>query len=122
MRSRFEIASKEQNMSMPTYYDLKYANISKIFEAEEVINSTPEQLQAAENAYNKIIESLKVGNEIDEGLLGAIAGGALGALAGPAVGRAICHVLGIDENGNLGRLLTSRLVTTALGYVIGKGK
>jgi len=107
---------------IPTYLDFKYALSSKIFEAQEVAGSTPEQLQAAEDAYNKIVESLQKGEEIDEGLLGALAGGAVGVLAGPAVGRAICNVLGIDPNGTLGRLLTSRLVTTALGYAIGKGK
>lgn len=107
---------------IPTYLDFKYALSSKIFEAQEVAGSTPEQLQAAEDTYNKIVESLQKGEEIDEGLLGALAGGAVGVLAGPAVGRAICSVLGIDPKGTLGRLLTSRLVTTALGYAIGKGK
>lgn len=111
-----------ESEEIPTYLDFKYAQSSRIFEAEEVMGSTPEQLQAAEEAYYKIIESLQKGEEIDEGLLGAIAGGAVGALAGPTVGRAICKVLGIDENGTLGRLLTSRLVTAALGYAIGKGK
>jgi len=121
MKSRFEIASKEE-IYIPTYLDMKYAQTSKIFEAEEIRGSTPEQIQEAEKAYNLIIEKLEKGEDIDEGLLGAIAGGAIGALAGPAIGRAICRVLGIEENGNLGRLLTSRLVTTALGYAIGKGR
>jgi len=107
---------------IPTYLDFKYALSSKIFEAEEVRGSTPEQLQAAEETYNKIVESLQKGEDIDEGLLGAIAGGAIGALAGPTIGRAICKVLGIDPEGTLGRLLTSRLVSAALGYAIGKGK
>lgn len=107
---------------IPTYLDFKYALSSKIFEAQEVAGSTPEQLQAAEEAYSKIVESLQKGEEIDEGLLGALAGGAVGALAGPTIGRAICRVLGIDQEGTLGRLLTSRLVSAALGYAIGKGK
>lgn len=113
---------REQSQEIPTYLDFKYAQSSKIFEAEEVMGSTPEQLQEAEKAYEQLVEKLQNGEDIDEGLLGALAGGAVGALAGPAIGRAICNVLGIDQNGTLGRLLTSRLVSTALGYAIGKGK
>jgi uncharacterized protein YcfJ len=112
----------DENSEIPTYLDFKYAQSSKIFEAEEVMGSTPEQLQEAEKAYALLVEKLEKGEDIDEGLLGALAGGVVGALAGPAVGRAICNVLGIDQDGTLGRLLTSRLVTTALGYAIGKGK
>ena len=66
------------------------------------------------------MDKLNKGEEIDEGFLGALAGGAVGALAGPSIGRAICRALGIDENGNLGKLLTSRLVTTAIGIALGK--
>lgn len=121
MNSRFEIASREDR-SLPTYYDIKYASSSRIFEAEEVQGSSAEQIKEAEKVYDEIVEKLEAGEEIDEGLLGGLAGGAVGALAGPAIGKAICKVLGIDPKGNLGRLLTSRLVTTALGYAIGKGK
>ena len=116
--SRFDFYNEGEEI--PTYLDFKYALSSKIFEAHEVAGSTPEQLQLAENIYNKLVESLKKGKELDEGILSALTGGAMGALAGPAIGRAICKVLGIDENGTLGKLLTSRLVTTALGYAIGK--
>ena len=115
--SRFKV---EENKSLPTYYDIKYAQSSKIFEAEDVMGSTPEQLKEAEKFYYEIVEKLENGEEIDEGLFGGLVGGAVGALAGPAIGRAICSVLGIDPKGNLGKLLTSRLVTTALGYAIGK--
>lgn len=115
------LAANEQE-EFPTYYDLKYANTSKIFEAEEVMGHSPDQIQEAEDLYEELIKRLENGEEIDEGLLGGLAGGAVGALAGPAIGKAICKVLGIDPKGNLGRLLTSRLVTTALGYAIGKGK
>jgi hypothetical protein len=52
--------------------------------------------------------------------LGALVGGSIGALAGPAIGRAICKALGIDQSGTLGKLLTSRLVTTAIGIAMGK--
>jgi uncharacterized protein YcfJ len=120
MKSRIGIANKEE--PIPTYYDVKYSLSSKIFEAEEIRGSTPDQIQEAEDLYEELIRRLENGEEIDEGLLGGLAGGAVGALAGPAIGKAICKVLGIDPKGNLGRLLTSRLVTTALGYAVGKGR
>ena len=107
---------------IPTYLELKYATSSKIFEAEEILEHriTPEQLDQAERLYESVVEKLEKGEELDEGLFGAIAGGAIGALAGPAIGKAICKVLGIDERGHLGKLLTSRLVTTAMGVALGK--
>jgi hypothetical protein len=104
----------------PTYLDLKYSQESKIFEAEEVKGMTTEQIQEAEKAYNTLVEKLQKGEQIDEGLFGAIVGGGLGLLAGPAIGKAICSVLGIKEDGPLGKLLTSKLVTTAIGITLGK--
>lgn len=110
------------NEEIPTYYDIQYWNSSKIFEAEEVKESkaNPEDLQKAEEFYNNLVESLKEGKDLDEGFLTGLLGGAAGALVGPAVGKAICKILGIDMNGHLGKLLTSRLVTTAIGYELGK--
>jgi len=104
----------------PTYLDLKYAKGSKIFEAEQIKGMSPEQIQEAEKAYNLLVEKLQKGEEIDEGIFGAIIGGGLGMLAGPAIGKAICSVLGIKEDGPLGKLFTSRLVTTAMGVALGK--
>ena len=110
------------NEQFPTYYDLKYANSSKIFEAEEILKSgvTPDQLNEAEQTYYKIVEALESGQEIDEGFFKSLIGGTIGALAGPAIGRALCKVLGIDEKGTLGKLLTSRLVTASMGIALGK--
>ena len=105
---------------IPTYLELKLANSSKIFEAEEVKGMTPDQINEAEKVYHKIIEALENGEELDEGIFGGLVGAGVGALAGPAIGRAICKVLGIDEKGHLGKLLTSRLVTTAMGFALGK--
>ena len=119
MASRLEEAYKKQNI-LPTYLDIKNAENSKIFEAAEIIGSTPDQITEAEVAYNDIIEKLESGEELDEGFLSGLAGGVVGALAGPAIGKAICKVLGIDPKGTMGKLLTSRLVSTALGYAIGK--
>lgn len=107
---------------IPTYLELKYANSSKIFEAEEILANkiTPDQLYEAEKFYHEAVRKLEAGEELDEGFFSALAGGTIGALAGPAIGRAICKVLGIEENGTLGKLLTSRLVTTAMGIALGK--
>jgi uncharacterized protein YcfJ len=105
---------------MKTYYDIKYENSSKIFESELIKDLSPDQIQEAEKTYAMIVEKLNKGEEIDEGLLGSIVGGAAGFLIGPAIGKAMCTALGIKEDGVLGKLLTSRLVTTAMGIAIGK--
>jgi len=104
----------------PTYYDIKLAQTSKIFESEEIIGLTPEQIQEGEKAYYQILEKLKKGDDIDEGLIGSLVGGAAGALLGPAIMKALCKILGISEDGTLGKLLTSRLVMTAVGVTLGK--
>ena len=81
---------------------------------------TPEQIQEAENTYKILVDKLARGEPIDEGFWGGLAGGTIGFLAGPAIMKAICHVLGISEDGALGKLLTSRLVMTAVGISVGK--
>ena len=120
-RNRLNNLNENINEEIPTFYDLQYWNSSPIFEAEEIKTSkaTPEDLQKAEKFYNELVEHLKTGKELDEGFLTGLLGGAAGALVGPAVGKAICKILGIDQNGHLGKLLTSRLVTTAIGYELG---
>jgi len=103
-----------------TYYDFQYASSSKIFEAEQIKGLTPDQIQEGEKLYATMVEKLEKGEPIDEGFFGALAGGVVGALVGPAIGKAICKVLGIEEGGVLGKMMTSRLVTTALGIALGK--
>lgn len=126
-----------------SYYDLVYAQTT-IFEAEEIKDHTPDQIQEAEKIFNTVLDRIQNGdilnedkNEndekfdlildklnnggiIDEGILSGLAGGAAGALAGPAVGKAICKALGIDQKGHLGKLLNSRVVTTAIGWALAK--
>jgi uncharacterized membrane protein YeaQ/YmgE (transglycosylase-associated protein family) len=63
---------------------------------------------------------LNKGEEIDEGFFGALVGGTAGALVGPAIGKAVCSALGIKEEGVLGKLITSRLVTTAIGAALSR--
>lgn len=105
---------------MPTYYDIKLENCSKIFESSEVKGLSFEEISEGERIYNKIVDDLKSGKDLDEGLFGSLVGSAAGALIGPAIGRAMCRALGIDESGTLGKLLTSRLVTAAIGASLGR--
>lgn len=58
-------------------------------------------------------------NELDEGILGSILGGLTGFIVGPSIGKVIANSLGIDK-GIIYDMLTSRLVTAALGSAITK--
>ena len=76
-----------------------------------------------ELAYDDIIQKLTEAKEanlpIEEGLLGALTGGIIGMAIGPKVMKAICKILGVDERGQLGSLLTRSKMTTALGAAMG---
>ena len=93
---------------IPTYLEIKNQPTSRIFESEEVRGFSSEQINEAEQAYESILNKLKNGEEVDEGFLSGLIGGGIGALAGPAIGKAICKAIGIEENGTLGKMLTSR--------------
>ena len=105
-------------MKLSTYND--YKKTSRIFEAHEIKDFTQEQINEAEKAYEEILTKIENGEEVDEGFLSGLIGGGIGALTGPTIGRAICKALGIKEDGILGKTLTSRLVTTAIGIALGK--
>lgn len=95
---------------------------NSLFEGVDLTNVSVEQMQASKKLYNYIVESAEVAKEenvelsdvIDEGVFSALVGGAIGATAGPAIMKAICKCLGINENGTLGNLLTSRVVLAAV--------
>ena len=76
-----------------------------------------------ELSYDNIIQKLQEAKEnnvpVEEGILGALTGGLIGATLGPSVMKAVCKILGIDERGQLGSLMTSRMMTTALGATMG---
>lgn len=76
-----------------------------------------------ELSYDTIIQKLQEAKEnnlpIEEGILGALTGGLIGAALGPRVMKALCKILGVDERGTFGNLLTSRMITTALGAAMG---
>lgn len=58
-------------------------------------------------------------DELDEGILGSILGGLTGFIVGPAIGKVIANALGI-EKGIIYDMLTSRLVSAALGSALTK--
>ena len=88
---------------------------------EEIAGS--QQYINEELVYDNIIQKLTEAKEanlpIEEGLLGALTGGIIGMAIGPKVMKAICKILGVDERGQFGSLLTSRMMTTALGAAMG---
>lgn len=73
--------------------------------------------------YDNIIDQLKECKEkqipLDEGLFKALFGGIGGATIGPPLMKGVCKVLGIDEKGSMGSLMTSRLTLAALGSYLG---
>lgn len=56
--------------------------------------------------------------DLDEGFFGKLMGGVTGLVVGPAIGKIVARTLGIDK-GILYDMLTSKLVSTALGASIG---
>lgn len=78
-----------------------------------------------EETYNSIIAQYEAkpaemsDDEFFEGLFTGLLGGVAGATIGPSIMRAICKVLGINERGTLGGLLTSRMVLAAMGAELG---
>lgn len=92
----------------------------------EDIATSQRQMVSEDLKYDQLIDKLNearaAGLTLEEGLLGAITGGLIGATVGPSVMKALCKILGVDERGQFGSLLTSRMVTTALGAAMGWSK
>lgn len=86
--------------------------------AQENITLNEEQ-QAYDNLIQILQEAKANNTPIDEGLGKAILGGLAGATVGPMIMKGVCGVLGINENGALGNLMTSRVILTALGGYLG---
>ena len=93
-----------------------------LFEGLDLKNYQPEQIMNAKKVYDYIVESVEVAKEegvspddvMDEGIFAGLLAASAGAMVGPAIGKAMCKCLGIQENGVLGNLLTSRLVLAAI--------
>lgn len=78
-----------------------------------------ELMQSYDNVIAYLQEAKTKQTPIDEGLFSAVFGGIAGAAIGPAIMKTICKVLGVNEKGPFGTLLTSKLVLSALGAEIG---
>lgn len=100
---------------------------NELFEGVDLTNVTTQEVQNAKKLFNYIVESAAIAKEegksiddvMDEGLFTALLGGVAGATIGPAIMKAVCKILGIDQNGTLGKLMTSSLVMGALGAELG---
>lgn len=115
-----------------TYKD--YTKKSYIFESFYTKNLKDEDIKLGEKLYEQIVKDLQYKNyqsiddilksikrqNINEGIFTGLLAGGASALVGPAIMKAIIKVLGIQENGPLGKLLTSSLVLGAMGYELGK--
>jgi outer membrane lipoprotein SlyB len=86
--------------------------------AQENIQITEEQ-KAYDDIIAVLLEAKENNTPIEEGLGKALLGGLAGVTVGPAIMKAVCKVLGINEGGALGNLMTSRLVLTAMGGYLG---
>src|SRR3972149_4180539 len=89
---------------------------------ESINQSGLDYLNEEENAHveSAIQEWINSGGKIenlDEGFFGKLLGGAAGFVVGPTIGKIVARALGITE-GPLYSVLTSRLVSTALGASI----
>ena len=100
---------------------------NELFEGVDLSKVSVKEVQNAKKLFNYIVESAAIAQEegkpiddvMDEGLFTALLGGVAGATIGPAIMKAICKILGIDQNGTLGKLMTSSLVMSALGAELG---
>lgn len=97
--------------------------IDQLFEGYNLEGHGYAEIQNCRTLYQYLLDSADkaefmnegLDDAIDEGLLTGLIGGAAGALIGPTVMRAVCRILGINEGGTLGKLLTSPLVTGSIG-------
>lgn len=72
------------------------------------------QIEAAVEQWHKSGAKFE---DLNEGFFGKVLGGAAGFLVGPTIGKIVARALGITT-GPLYDVLTSRLVSTALGAAI----
>ena len=99
--------------------DKQYASL---FEGLDLTGYNPDQIMNTKKVYDYIVESVEIAKEegvspdevMDEGIFAGLLAASAGAMVGPAIGKAMCKCLGVQENGVLGNLLTSRLVIAAI--------
>ena len=106
---------------MKTFKEFKNPESKPIFESHHVENLSESEVLEAERIYKEIEEYINENGiqNLDEGILGRIVGGIAGFVVGPAIGRIVANALGI-ERGIIYDMLTSRIVSAALGSSIAK--
>ena len=95
---------------------------SSLFEGLDLSAYKPDEIMNTKKVYDYIVESVEEARKegvspdelMDEGIFAGLLAASAGAMVGPAIGKAMCKCLGIQENGVLGNLLTSRLVIAAI--------
>ena len=100
---------------------------NSLFEDLDLSLYSPQEIMNGKKLYNYIVESAAIADEqnvpldtvIDEGIFGSLLGAAAGATIGPTIMKAVCKVLGVQENGALGSLLTSKVVLAAMAGQLG---
>ena len=93
-----------------------------LFEGLDLSGYRAEEIMNTKKVYDYIVESVEEARKevvspdelMDEGIFAGLLAASAGAMVGPAIGKAMCKCLGIQENGVLGNLLTSRLVIAAI--------
>lgn len=100
----------------------------ELFEGINLQGQSLKDINKCKKLYEEIVNAGKKANflnegledELNEGLFTSLIGGTAGALIGPTIAKALCRVLGVNEYGTLGKLLTSPLVTAAIGAELAK--
>lgn len=100
---------------------------NQLFEGVDINKLTQKEVINTKRLYDYIIESAQIAKEenkplddvIDEGILTGIIGAVAGATIGKTIMTSLCNILGIQEKGILGDLLTSKMVLGAIGAKLG---
>lgn len=114
-----KLHSKEESQNKILDYikkDLQKSN-KPLLESTDFNFLNEEEKIEVENAIKLLNESDL--NNLDEGIISNILSGIGGFIIGPAIGKVIANALGI-EKGILYDMLTSRLVSAALGSAVSK--
>ena len=72
-----------------------------------------------DNLINGLQKAKEEGKPLNEGLFTGLFAAGTTAIVGPTIMKAVCNVLGIDQKGPLGNLMTSRLILAAMAGKLG---
>ena len=112
---------KNENSNKENFFDANINPFKVITEGKEELSEEEEEI--GEEVVQKIKEELEKGKSIDdiinEGALGKLFGGLTGFAAGKKLGKILADVLGLEKDGILYDLFTSRLFGASIGSAIG---